>query len=197
MKWFGVICMAALAGVLLFGQRLPQRFPTSGTTVINGRTLTAQQKQQFQRIYRVPPAAGNFWYDPVSGLWGVWGREPAGFLLPGHNFGPLPRNASAGRTGVFINGRELSLAEVIFLSRLYGTTIRARWWLLSNGNFGLEGSPRVIGNLGAALRRAGGGGGAETHVGHDGMSVNTSSTGCNSVFTSGAGGSTIAAFPGC
>lgn len=49
-------------------------------------------------------------------------------------------------------------------------------------------------NLGVALRRASG---AETHVSRDGMSVNTRSTGCNPVFTRAAGGSSIAAFPGC
>jgi hypothetical protein len=188
-----------LAGLLLSGQLLPQTFPRSGATVINGRTMTAEQKRQFQLIYHVPPAAGNFWYDPVSGLWGLWGRPPAGFLLPGHTFGSLPRNASAGRTAVFINGREITMVEALFLSRLYRTTIQpSRWWLLSNGNFGLEGSPAIVGNLAVALRRAGGaGGGTETHVEHESGAVNTSSTGCNSVFTTGAGGGSIAAFPGC
>lgn len=143
--------------------------PEPAATIVNGRPLTAQQIRAFTTLYHVPPLPGRFWYDPRSGLWGVWGREPAGFLLPGHNFGTLPREA-------------------------YGAAYRGRWRLLANGYFGVEGSPLPRGNLGVALRRASG---AETHVSHDGMSVNTSSTGCNCVFTRGAGGSAIAAFPGC
>lgn len=163
-------------------------------TIVNSRALTEQQKRAFTAVYRVPPLPGRFWYDSRSGLWGLWGREAAGFLLPGHDFGTLPREASAGHTGIFINGREINDVEAAFIVSLYGAAYRGRWWLLAYGYFGVEGSPAPMGNLGVALRRVSG---AETHVSHDEMSVNTSSTCCNSVFTRGAGGSSIAAFPGC
>lgn len=168
--------------------------PDPRATVVNGRSLTEQQKRAFTTLYHFPPLPGRFWYDARSGLWGVWGREPAGFLLPGHNFGTLPREASNGHSGIFINGREINDLEAAFIVNLFGAAYPGRWWLLANGYFGVEGSPLAVGNLGVALRRASG---AETHVSHDGMSINTSSTGCNSVFTRGAGGSSIAAFPGC
>ena len=76
-------------------------------TVINGRSLTAQQKADFVRIYGTPPLAGNFWYDARSGLWGVVGHEAFGILRPGHQFGTLLPTASSGTTGVFINGRQI------------------------------------------------------------------------------------------
>jgi hypothetical protein len=77
-------------------------------TIINGTPLTEQQKAEFRRMYGVAPLAGDFWYDARSGLWGVKGREAFGILRPGHNFGTLAQTASAGTTGVFINGRQIT-----------------------------------------------------------------------------------------
>lgn len=189
MKAFRMAACLIGACSLLTAQRGSQ-----SDTFVNDRLMSQEQKRAFMEIYGLAPLPGRFWYDSRSGLWGLWGREPAGFLLPGHNYGPLPREASAGNTGILINGREVNDVEAMFIRRTFGAAYRGRWWLLANGNFGLEGSPWPTGNLGAALHRSGSP--TETHVGHVGMHVNTSSTGCNSVFTSGGGGS-IAAFPGC
>src|SRR4051794_19005768 len=76
-----------------------------GQTFINGRPVTDQQKEEFFRVYRGPLQPGSYWYDSASGFWGYWGREVAGLLNQGHDFGPLPANASNGNSGVFINGR--------------------------------------------------------------------------------------------
>jgi hypothetical protein len=121
-------------------------------TVINGRALTEQQKAEFQRIYGVRPFAGEFWYDSRSGLFGLWGRETLGMIYPGHDYGPLAANASAGHTGVFINGREINLVEAMYLQSLLGAVYRGRWWLDGRGNFGVEGNPIPAGNLMAVVQ---------------------------------------------
>jgi hypothetical protein len=54
----------------------------------------------------------------------MWGREAAGYIRAGHDFGPLPENASNGQTGVFINGRQLNDAEVGFLQILFNGQVR-------------------------------------------------------------------------
>src|SRR5215467_7707627 len=90
-----------------------QNAPTR--TVINGVALTDQQKAQFVQIYGVAPLAGNFWYDSRSGLWGVQGREAFGVIRPGHDYGALSASASAGTTGVSINGRQINMAEALYI----------------------------------------------------------------------------------
>jgi hypothetical protein len=66
------------------------------------------------------PLGGNFWYDPASGLWGVMGREAFGVLQPGLPYGPVSPTASAGNTGVFINGRQINLTEALYIKSLLG-----------------------------------------------------------------------------
>jgi hypothetical protein len=131
--------------------------------VVNGRTLTPQEIQQLRATYGSVAPPGHYWYDPASGLYGIWGREAAGFMHPGHNFGPLSAEASRGNTGVFINGRQINMAEAIEWQRLFGTVNRGRYWLDGRtGNLGVEGNPMPVANLVQAVRlaqqRQGGGG---------------------------------------
>jgi hypothetical protein len=124
--------------------------------VINDRELTAQQVQELVAIYRFPPPKGTFWYDSRSGLYGMQGREAAGYIRPGHDFGPLSPRASNGDTGVFINGREINQQELAFLQILFnGQVQRGRAWLDgTTWNIGVEGSPIPIANLALALQAA-------------------------------------------
>jgi hypothetical protein len=125
-----------------------------GTRVfINGRELTKKQIVAIAMSYGYLPPPGRYWYDARSGAWGLEGREAAGFVLPGHNFGELAADASHGDTGVFINGRELNLMEAITIQRTFGAVYRGRWWLDGRtGNFGLEGNPVPLGNVITALQ---------------------------------------------
>ena len=70
-----------------------QRIATSdhGATgvFINGRELSAQQMIALTATYRYAPPRGRFWYDTVSGAWGVEGHETIGFILPGYDLGSL------------------------------------------------------------------------------------------------------------
>lgn len=122
---------------------------------INERDLTAEQARQLVQTYGAPPPQGHFWYDSRSGLYGLWGREAAGFIRPGHNFGPLPANASGGNTGVFINGREINMTEAVYCQRIFGAVYRGRWWLDgATGYLGVEGNPMPVANLWVALQQA-------------------------------------------
>jgi hypothetical protein len=95
---------------------------------------------------RIPP--GNYWYDQISGAWGIMGGPTLGFTLPGLQMGGLLKaHASHGDTGVFINGRQLHRRDVAGLQQMGVPVQRGRWWVLANGNFGQEGSPVVLGNL--------------------------------------------------
>jgi hypothetical protein len=129
--------------------------PASAATgiVINGIELTEQQVLMVAHLYGHPPPFGRYWYDSRSGAWGREGSGTAGFILAGHNFGHLARDASNGNTGVIINGRELNVSEALSLQRIFGVVYRGRWWLDGRtGNWGAEGNPRPLGNILAALQ---------------------------------------------
>ncbi len=171
--------------------------PATGSTgiFINGRELTPQQIQEIRMTYGFVAPPGRYWYDAKSGLWGVMGREAAGFLRPAHDFGPMPPNPSNGNTGVFINGREINTVEAMFCQQLFGAVYRGRWWLEGNtGYLGLEGNPTPVANVFLALQQAArsrqGGGGYSWHSnatgaygGSDGQCSYVSIPGSGSVMT--------------
>lgn len=157
----------------------PAGMPARGEVRFNGRALAPQQIQEIQSTYGVTPVAGSYWYDPASGLYGVVGQPTAGFMLPGHDYGPLAAGASGGRTGVFLNGRHLPQQEVMVFSAIWGTTIQpARYWMDGAGNVGYEGNPAPVGNLyaQAAQSRIGGIGGGGMGGGGGGGGDNIWST---------------------
>jgi hypothetical protein len=130
--------------------------------VVNGRALGDSQLEELKSRYGRYPAEGRFWYDPRSGLFGHEGRSADGFMYPGHDLGPLDPAASEGKTGVFLNGRELPDEEYMFFSALSGNwIIPGRYWMDGRGDVGYEGSPLPVGNLYQAVRaRMSAGGGA-------------------------------------
>lgn len=135
-----------------FSNQVAARSESTGV-FINERELTPAQVFEMMRIYRLPPPRGRFWYDSASGLYGFWGREAAGYIRPGHNFGPLGAHASAGNTRLFMNGRELNWAELMFLQVLFdGRLSPGRIWLDGyTWNMGDEGNPYPLANLRLAI----------------------------------------------
>lgn len=164
----------ATAGTLAAAPAAPTQTPASAAAAspaqpapvvfVNQVAATQQQLDELKQTYGAVPPAGRYWYDPRSGLYGVWGHEAAGYIKPGHNFAPLPANASNGNTGVFINGREINLTEAAFFQRIFGAVYQGRWWLDgATGNVGQEGNPMPLANIVVALQqaqRSAGGGGA-------------------------------------
>jgi roadblock/LC7 domain-containing protein len=121
---------------------------TAQEVIINGRGLTEAQIAEFEQIYGAKPMAGNYWYDSVSGLYGVTGFPAFGFMFAGHDYGTLDRNASNGNIGVFINGRQIELTEYTVWSQILGIWIQpGSYWLDENGNAGYEGIPIPMWNL--------------------------------------------------
>jgi hypothetical protein len=136
--------------------------------VIDDAQLRKVEQEQHMQMPR-----GDFWYDKVSGAWGLQGAPTAGFTTPGLALGgALRADASHGNTGVFINGRELPWADVQGLQAMNVPVAPGRWWVDAMGNFGVEGQPMMLGNLfqfsqgkGGAYQRSTAGG----YIGGDGQ----------------------------
>jgi hypothetical protein len=129
--------------------------PQTGVYV-NNRQLTMQELQQHQAAYNAPVQPGRYWYDPTSGLYGFWGREPSGYIRTGHAYGKVPANASGGNTGIFINGRQINAVELAHWQGVFRQAIHpGRYWLDGNtGNVGTEGNAQPTGNVLAAIQAA-------------------------------------------
>jgi len=146
MKRSGLLNCSIIIGVFLI---VCSSFALAAEEVtINGRALTEQQITAFEELYGAKPLPGNYWYDPISGLYGVVGFPAFGFMYPGHDFGPLAQNASKGDTGVIINGRVLPQAEWAVWSQILGYWIQpGSYWFDHNGNAGYEGIPIPLVNF--------------------------------------------------
>ena len=122
---------------------------TGGPVVVNGVELNSEQGAAIIQFYGAIPA-GHYWYDSVSGLWGLEGGPGTGQIMPNLPIGgPLRENASGGGTGVFVNGREIHVQEYIQLLQLYGSVVPGRYWMNAQFIGGYEGGPAIF-DLGAA-----------------------------------------------
>jgi len=130
---------------------------SSRSVIINGKRLSDQELESFERAFHVRIRDGNFWYDRMNGSWGRQGGPAEGFIAAGLNLGgPLREDASHGDTGVFINGRQLHRIDVARLMQI-GPVYKSRCWMDAYGNIGLEGQP-AFGNVWVAAAQATGGG---------------------------------------
>jgi len=144
---FGLIAAAllAVAGTSQAQQRM---------VLVNRVRISEQELLGFEQRWNTRVQNGNYWYDRMSGAWGLEGGPTAGWISPGLSLGgPLRADASGGNTGVFINGRELHPLDVQALMQIVQVQ-RGRWWVDGQGNFGPEGGP-VWGNLMALAQQRG------------------------------------------
>lgn len=142
----------SLAAALLLTTLIAQ--PPSQRVTVNGHALSSAEMGAIKKQYGVQPRPGRYWYDAKSGLYGVVGHAAFGFMRPGHRFGRLAPGASNGRTGIFINGRQLCQREWMVWSALIGVPIQpGRYWLDANGNSGYVGSRIPLVNLYAAAAK--------------------------------------------
>ncbi len=152
----------------LLEQSAPQAPPipnSSRPVVINGVRLSEDQLRQLEQRFKLRIADGAYWYDQVSGAWGMQGGPTIGFTQPHLELGgTLQRDASNGNTGVIINGRELHQQDVMALRQLTPYVIPGRYWVDARGIGGYEGGPPIF-DLQALARAAGGGrGGAWSYT---------------------------------
>lgn len=115
----------------------------NGGVQVNGVALSAETLRALLQAYPVAIAAGRYWYDRISGAWGREGQPIAGQMVAGLDLGgPLRSDASRGTSGVFINGRQVTVGEKAYLEQLCQVPVApARYWILFNGIGGFEGGP--------------------------------------------------------
>jgi hypothetical protein len=154
MRRFVVLALLCSAGPLIGESRV----------IVNGVALAPNAVQALERAYRVPIAPGRYWYDGVSGAWGIEGGPIAGQMMPGLKLGgALRADASRGTSGVFINGRQLTTVEVTGLAQACRTQVRrGRYWVNAQGVGGVENGPPTF-NLAACAPRQGGGSSTRTY----------------------------------
>lgn len=108
--------------------------------VFNGVLLERKQLEEFYNQYHYHPLPGNYWYDPISGLYGAIGYDAFGYLRPGHDYGPMLANSSRGDSRYFINGRCLTRREALVWRQLLGRDLRpGNYHFDDRGMLGWEG----------------------------------------------------------
>lgn len=115
--------------------------PPRSSIVVNGEELSVETIRQLQQFYPVTIPSGRYWYDPISGVYGHEGQPVAGQMMPGLSLGgPLAADASHGASGVYINGRQLTIGEKSYIEQLCQTPVApGRFWVSATGLGGYEG----------------------------------------------------------
>lgn len=136
--------MTRLACLVFVWLALPASALAQPTAVIvNGIALSRETLAALQRLYPVPIQPGRYWYDDVSGVYGIEGQPVTGQMSPGLRLGGrLRADASRGTSGVFINGRQLTNGEKIYIERACRTpVVPGRYFVNALGIGGVEGGP--------------------------------------------------------
>jgi hypothetical protein len=141
-KWIRGQLAGLLAVVFLSPALVAQN---ASPVIINAERLTTVQLRALELQYRVRIVPGRYWYDRVSGAWGMEGGPTAGLILPGLAVGgPLRADASRGTMLVWVNGRRLPWQDLVALQQLTGPIRPGRYWLDARGNAGFEGGPALV-----------------------------------------------------
>lgn len=112
---------------------------------VNGVEIPATYKKQLEQLYTMRMNPGRYWYDPMSGLWGLENGPAMGALRPSLTLGgPLSAGASNGHTGIFLNGRQIDTTELSQWQHLLGQIAPGRYWMDAMGNVGREGGPTLV-----------------------------------------------------
>lgn len=128
---------------------------------INGQTVGAIALVSLECALGLRIPSGAYWYDPRSGLWGTMGTGAQGQILPWLPLGAPPLGCSGTSTGVFVNGREITHAELATLTARVGVVPLGRYFLEPDGRAGPEGGAAIV-NLFARGGATGGAGQAGT-----------------------------------
>jgi len=163
----------------------PNTYQQARSVVVNGIPLETDVIVAIERAYRVPVRNGRYWYDRVSGVWGFEGGPGLGQMQPGLMLGGAMRSdASRGNTGVFVNGRQLHMLDVLALRRCT-VVIPGRYWVNALGIGGYEGGPPMF-NLAQMCAPARSSGGTQSECFSNGCQSTNSNTGIGAI-TDGQG----------
>jgi hypothetical protein len=139
-----LVFLHSLFALLLgLGMGIAKAADQASPVIVNGVALSMGTLTALQQIYPVPIQPGRYWYDAVSGAYGVDGGPVAGQMSPGLQLGgPLRADASRGTSGVFINGRQLTGGEKSYIELACRTVVvPGRYWVNGHGLGGFEGGP--------------------------------------------------------
>lgn len=212
--WFGLVLSGALAIGCIGMEPLQPGGSSSGgaassggagsregatsEVMVNGKAADPRELSRLEQQYGTKVAAGRYWLDPRSGLAGRWGG-PAQAYAPGFDFGPVPREASGGRSGILFNGRELTQVEVEAVFALFGVSpalasqYAGSYTLEQTGDL-YDANGGYLGNLAQLAQRAGkgGGSGGGDNFWSSGGAAGNSQGGCSyvSIPNSSSGGTT-------
>lgn len=159
--------------------------------VINRVAIPADTLQLLEQHFQTTVPAGRYWYDRLSGGWGLEGGPTRGFTLPGLPLGgPLPADISGGGTGIYINGRELHPVDAAALTQLVGQVLPGRYWLDGQGFAGQEGQPAITNLFQVAQQLYQQNGGVGENYGGGAGAYSNPRTGIG-VLTDGQGGGAV------
>jgi hypothetical protein len=115
--------------------------------IVNDAVVDTATIQQLEKTYSVKFVPGNYWYDKLTGAFGLKNGPCTGIGVPGLNIGGvLKADASGGATHYFINGRALHPTDVAGL-QTFMQPMPGRYWMDAYGNFGYEGVNALLGNI--------------------------------------------------
>ena len=139
----------------------PTTSDSGGPVFVNGAQLAAPDLAELYAVLGAAPLPGRYWYDAVSGLWGLEGHGAGGVTRPSLTAAPLPPQTSAGTSAAFVNGRQLPVAELTAMATLlaWPLPVEGRY----SGHYTLDGEGalnsgrgRYLGNVAAAAKREAG-----------------------------------------
>lgn len=134
--------------------------PEAQRVTINGKPPKESELARLERAFSRKLPNGDYWHDARSGLGGRIGSH-AEVHVPGYDFGPVPRDASRGHSGILFNGRELDDVEASMVGALFGVgpgdlaAHRGAYRLDSQGNLFRERDGTMVGNLVELARKKG------------------------------------------
>ncbi|GAQ81444.1 hypothetical protein KFL_000800220 [Klebsormidium nitens] len=118
---------------------------------VNGHRLTEELTSAAEVLAGPIERGGFYWYDPLAGFWGEYGKPCQGILPPGipeFDF-PLPPDAAGGTTGIYVNGRQLAARDLAMLrQRKFPQKERKRYTLDIGGTLKDEETGKLVIELG-------------------------------------------------
>ena len=121
-----LIFLAAVGLITGAGSPPTRAAAQTAAPTVNGAPASPELIAAIRTAVNAEPS-GLIWYDPVSGLIGEWGEPAAAQIVAGLVAPPVPADASAGLSRVFVNGRELPLSAISMLEHTYTMIVEGQY----------------------------------------------------------------------